>query len=109
MTMAKVCSQYWIPTLGNLVKFIIRNCRACKKYQATAYPDAKPEPLTKDITEKCFPLQVISVNYAGPIFYSSKTRKYLKAYILLFSCSVSRTVYLELVPNLTTSEFIRYL
>ena len=110
MTMTKVRSQYWIPTLRNLVTFIIRNCRACKKYQATAYPDPpKPELLTKDRTEQCLPFQVISVDYAGPIFYRSKTRKYLKEYILLFSCSGSRAVYLELVPNLTTSEFIRCL
>ena len=33
----------------------------------------------------------------------------MKEYILLFSCSGSRAVYLELVPNLTTSEFIRCL
>ena len=59
--------------------------------------------------EQCFPFQVKGVDYAGHIFYRSKTRKYLKAYILLFSCSVSRAVYLELVPSLTTSEFIRCL
>ena len=32
MTMTKVCSQYWIPTVRNLVKFIIRKCHASKKY-----------------------------------------------------------------------------
>ena len=104
--MTKVRSQYWIPALRNLVKFIIRNCCACKKYQATSYPDPKPGPLTKDITEKCFPFQVIVVDYAGPIFYRSKTRNDLKAYILLFSCNVRRAAYLELVPNLTTSNLL---
>ena len=107
--MTKVRSQYWISTLRNLVKCIIRNCRACKKYQATSYPEPKPGPLTKDRTEQCFPLQVIAADYAGPIFYRSETRKDLKAYILLFSCSVNRALYLELVPNLTTSEIIRCL
>ena len=84
MTMTKVRSQYWIRTLRNLVKFIIRNCCESKKYQATSYPDPKPGPLTKDRTEQCFPFQVIGVDYACPIF-SSKTRKDLKAHILLFS------------------------
>ena len=37
----------------------------------------------------------------------TKTKKELKGYILLFSCSASRDVYFELLPNLTTSEFIR--
>ena len=31
----------------------------------------------------------------------------LKAYILLFSCSVTRAVHIELVSNLTTTEFIK--
>ena len=84
MIMAKVCSKSCIPTLRNLVKFIIRNCRACKKHQTTSYPDPKPGPLAKDRTEQYFPFSVIDVDYAGPIFYRSKARKDLKAYILLF-------------------------
>ena len=80
MTMTKVHSQYWIPTLRNLVKLITRSCRAYKKYQAISYPDPKPGPSTKDRTEQRFPFQVIGVDYAGPIFFSF--RKDLKAYIL---------------------------
>ena len=34
-------------------------------------------------------------------------KKDSKAYILLFSCSLSRAVHLELTPNLTTNEFIK--
>ena len=33
----------------------------------------------------------------------------MKEHILLFSCCVSRAVYLESVPKLTTSEFVRSL
>ena len=69
ITMTKVRSQYWIPTLRNLVKCIIRNCCACKKYQAISYPDPKPGPFTNDRTEQCFPVEVIGVDYAGPIFF----------------------------------------
>ena len=69
MTMTKVHSQNWIPTLRNLVKFIIRNCRACKKYQAKSDPDLKPGPLSKERTD------------AGPIFYRSETRKDLNVFM----------------------------
>ena len=78
--MTKVRSQYWIPIQRNLVKFIIRNFRACKKCRTTPYPDPKPGQLTKDRTEQCFPFQVIGVDYKDPIFFRSKTRKDLKAY-----------------------------
>ena len=65
---------------------------ACKKYQATYYPVPKPGPLRKARTEQCYTFQGRGVNYAGHIFYCSTTRKDLKAYILLFSSSVSRAL-----------------
>ena len=79
MAMTKVRSQYWIPTLRNLVKLIIRNCRTCKKYQATSYPEPKPIPLTKDRAEEFFPFQVIGIDYAGPIFLSFKDQERFKS------------------------------
>ena len=92
MTMTKVHSRYLIPTLRKLFKFIIRKCLACKKYQATSYPVPKPGPLRKARTEQCFTFQGTGVNCAGHIFHCSTTKKDLKAYILLFSCSVSRAL-----------------
>ena len=44
---------------------------------------------------------------ASRFYYKFKSKKGLKAYILLFSYSVSRAVHLELVPNLSTNEFIK--
>ena len=38
---------------------------------------------------------------------SLKVKKDLKVYIVLFSCSVSRAARMELVSNLTTTEFIK--
>ena len=49
----------------------------------------------------------IGTDYAGPIYYKTKKKNELKAYILLFSCSVTRAVHVELVSNFTTAEFIK--
>ena len=40
-------------------------------------------------------------------FIIKPKRSKLKAYILLFSCSVTRAVQIELVSNLTTTECIK--
>ena len=53
------------------------------------------------------PFQVIGTDYMGPIYYRTKSKKESKAYILLFSCSLSRVVHLELTTNLITNEFIK--
>ena len=70
------------------------------------YPSPKPGPLPKERTQECHPFEVIGEDYAGPIYYV-KNKAISKSYILLFSCSVSRAIHLELVRNLTTQEFIK--
>ena len=70
------------------------------------FPSPKPRPLLKQATQECHPLHVIGVDYVGPIYDRSKNKAKAKSYILLFSCSVSRAAHLELVPNITTQEFI---
>ena len=107
MTMSHVISLFWIPHLRRLSKSVIRNCYGCKKFRSLSYHSPKPGPLPKDRTEKFFPFEVIGTDYAGPIYYKTKKKSELKAYILLFSCSVTRAVHKELVSNLTTAESIK--
>ena len=49
---------------------------------------------------------MIGTDYAGTIYCKVKTKQ-TKTYILLFTCSITRAVYLELLPNQFTSEFIK--
>ena len=49
---------------------------------------------------------MIRVDYAGPIKYRTRGRKEGKAYIVLFACRLTRGLYLELLPELTTDEFL---
>ena len=59
-------------------------------------------------TEYCF--QTTGVDFAGPLFvkqiYDSNGTLH-KAYICLFTCGTSRSVHLELTPNLEAETFIR--
>ena len=107
ITTTNVRSTFRIPSLGQLTKSIIRNCYGCKRHHAVPYPQPKPGPLPKDRSEAAMPFQVTGTDYAGPIYYRTKSKKESKAYILLFSCSLSRAVHLELTPNLTTNDFIK--
>ena len=45
----------------------------------------------------------------GPIRYLTKGRRERKAYIILYTCSLTRAVYLELLPSQETTEFLRSL
>ena len=107
MTMSQVRSLSWVSPLRRSLKSVIGKYYGCKKFRSLQYHSPKPRPLPKDRTEKCFPFEVIGTDYAGPIYYKTKKKNELKAYILLFSCSVTRAVHIELVSNLTTTEFIK--
>ena len=106
LTMAKVRETYWLPRLRRLTKRVIKSCNGCKRFQAVAYIHPPTGNLPRDRTEGSTPFQVIGVDYAGPIKYRTRGREEGKAYIVLFACSLTRALYLELLPDLTTDEFL---
>ena len=106
LTMAKVRSLYWVPRLRRLVKKVRKSCHGCKRYTATAYATPPPGILPTTRTEGTNPYQVIGVDYAGPLQYRISKKKEGKAYILLYSCSLTRGIYLELLPTLETTDFL---
>ena len=63
----------------------------------------KTNPPTGDLprerTAELVPFKFIGVNFAGPVKYLCKTKKEMKAYIVLYTCSLIQAVYLELLPD----------
>ncbi|KAK3727323.1 hypothetical protein QZH41_006278 [Actinostola sp. cb2023] len=109
LTMAKVREHFWVPRLRRLAKKVRRNCHGCKRFQVSAYGTPPPAPLPTTRTEGTHPYQVIGVDYAGPIRYRTTRQREGKVYILLYACSLTRGIFLDLLPNLETSEFLRSL
>ena len=68
MTMTNVRSTFWISSLRQLTKSIIRNCYECKRHYAVPYPQPKPGLLPKNRSEPSMPFQVIGTDYVGPIY-----------------------------------------
>jgi len=62
-----------------------------------------------DRIEGSYPFQVVEVDYAGPILYKASKNLEGKAYILLFACSLTRAVHLELPADQTTEGFTKCL
>ena len=104
LTMANVREKYWIPRLRKLTNRVVRNCSGCKRFQAVAFTNPPPAPLPKERTEGNTPFNVIGVDFAGPVKYRNKSNDERKAY-----CSLTRGVFLELLPSLETSEFVKSL
>ena len=103
--MVKVRERLWIPRLRRLVKRVIKDCHRCKRFHAIAYASPPPPanlPTAK--TEGSTAYQIIGVDYAGSLRYRKSKGKEEKAYILLYACSLTRGVFLDLMPNMEMAE-----
>ena len=49
---------------------------------------------------------MVGVDFAGPIKYRKSPRMEGKAYLVLFACSLTRALYLEVLPNQETTTFL---
>ena len=86
-----------------------KKCNGCKRFRPVAVVNPPPGNLPTDRTVGSSAFQVIGVDYAGPIPYRTAKNRERKSYILLYTCSLSRAIHLELLPDLTTTEFIHSL
>ena len=107
--MTKVRSRYWIPRLRRLVKKVRGDCAGCKRHHAMAYAAQPPADLPTTRTQGVNPFQVIGIDYAGPVRYRGSRKCERKAYILLYACSLTRGIFMDLLPNLETSECLHSL
>ena len=66
LTMARTRDQYWIPTLRQLVKRIIKRCYGCKRFNISHYPKTSQGLIPTDRTKQDLPFSVIGTDYVGP-------------------------------------------
>ena len=97
LTMAKVRSRYCFPRLRQLVRKVRGACHGCKWFQALAYEAPPPGNLPTTRTHGSNPYQVTGVDYVGPIRYRVSKQREGKAYVLLYACSLTRGVYLDIL------------
>ena len=107
LTMAKIREHYWVPRLRKLAKRITRACHGFRRFQAQGYSNPPPGNLPRERTEGETPFQVIGVDYAGPLKYRDKAKMEGKAFVSLYTCSLTRVLHLDLLPSLETKEFLR--
>jgi hypothetical protein len=107
--MAKVREKFWIPRLRKLAKRVLKKCWGCKRFYTVSLRSPPAGLLPKDRTEGDTPFNVIGLDFAGPIKYLKTHKNEAKAYVVLYSCSLARGVYLELLKSLEVGEFIQSL
>ena len=101
-----ICENYWIPGLRSLARKIVYDCRVCRRLLTIT---SKPlmAPLPPERITPGDPFDETGVDMAGPVFIKSRNGKMmLKSYIAVFTCLKIRAVDLQLVPTLSTPDFL---
>ncbi|CAL4163767.1 unnamed protein product, partial [Meganyctiphanes norvegica] len=107
-TLNKVRQFMHGPNLTKAVDSICRSCYTCKLLRAKPYkyPKAPPLPSARLIARS--PFAVCGVDYCGP-FKVRQGRGRVKVWIALFTCMVSRAVFLQIVPDNSAESFLHAL
>ena len=90
------------------MKSIIRQCTVCMRYEGKPYKATHPPPLPEFRVRERPPFTYTGVDFAGPLHVKERGNNGTsKVWICLYTCCVVRAVHLDIVPNLTTSAFLR--
>ena len=104
--LSSVRGLYWIPQARRTIAKIVRACVNCRKVTAGCYPTPDPPPLPDFRVAKVSAFDHIGVDHCGPFYVKEGRGKPQKAYVLIFTCAVSRGVHLELVRNMSVEYFM---
>ena len=96
---------FWIPQGRQAVHKALRQCYVCKKLNALPYKYPNQTDLPKARVNLNQPFREIGFDFAGPL-HVKLGAEMVKMYILIFSCLATRAIHLELVPNMSTDQFI---
>ena len=69
-------------------------------------PTHQQEICPENALKVVYPFQVIGVDFAGPIHHRHTAKSEGKAYIILYTYSLTCALYLEVLPDMTCEEFL---
>jgi hypothetical protein len=105
-TLAELRSRFWIVKGRSLIKSIIHRCCVCRRHEGKPYSAPPPPPLPTFRVEEAPPFSFTGVDFAGPLYVRGNGAS-KKVWICLYTCCVVRAIHLDLVPDLSTSAFLR--
>ena len=93
------------PNIFKAIETICRQCYLCKLLRSRPYAYPRVPPLPKERFMSKTPFAVCGVDYSGP-HEVRQGRGRAKVWIALFTCMVSRAIYITIVPDLTAEKFL---
>ena len=104
-TLNELRKNYWIPKGRVSVKSVLNTCTICKRIHSHSYKTPGPPQLPNERVNFSYPFETTGIDYTGAVNLNLNNLV-LKSYVVLFTCTATRAVALDVVPDLTTESFI---
>lgn len=108
LTLRALRQQFWIIQARRQVTKLIGHCIVCYRTKKLLLKQQMAE-LPSFRTQQARPFTFVGCDYAGPFHTKlnhSRNAKTSKGYIAVFICLTTKAMHLELVPDMTTAEFV---
>ena len=108
-TLAFIRYNYWIVRGRQTVKNFLKNCVICKIVQGKTAISPETPKLPEFRVSCNHPFENVSIDYVGPLYFKENADNCVrmsKCYVLPFTCSATRAVYLELTPDVGVHSLI---
>ena len=92
--------------MRQVIKSTLSRCITCRKFNSLAFHYHRMTNLPKHRVSLVKPFQYSGVDFTGHLWVKNEEGEVGKMYILFFTCSNVRAVHIELVPDMSTHQFV---
>ena len=104
-TLSQIRNRYWIPHGRAAVGFVLKTCVVCHRHEGGKYKMSPMALLPRSRVSQSVPFSRTGLDYLGPLYIKTE-QDAKKVLVCLFTCMSTRAVHLELVNDMSTSEFL---
>ena len=104
-TLTELRKTFWVPKGRVTVKSVLNTCTTCKRIHSHSYKTPSPPQLPTERVNFSYPFESTGIDYTAAINISLNDVTF-KVYIVLFTCSATRAISLDVVEDLTTGAFV---
>lgn len=104
-TLNEIRKMYWIPKGRAVVKSVLKDCVICKRIHSHSFKTPNPPNLPVERVTYQYPFYSTGIDYTSNLTVTINKIS-IKVYIVLFTCSATRAISLDIVEDMTAGSFL---
>ena len=107
-TLNEFRAKFWLTRARQRIRNVIHKCNTCRRFESLPYQYPVPPHLPDFRVEGTEAFSSVGTDLAGPLYirHSLKDTNTHKVWIVIFTCTLSRAVHLEIMQDMSAEQFI---